>query len=296
MFFRRKPRPTYRSQQSNWVNPRLIGLTLLAVSVGLLLHTATLDESESTSFGIKVLHSPVTLANGVRNWVIGTYDGLMANLNARQELEETRAELEAAKRAITELRFQLQRHEAIRDALKLPQEAAYQTLPAIVLMRDLRFTGDLVINRGLGDGVERNMPVWTGDGLVGRTRTLNEHRALIQPITDPGSAVGVYVEDTPIAGILRGNEDGRTMLLTDQYKENILETNLEAAPGQRVFTSGAGMVFPRGLLAGTVSDVTTESGIVVEPAVDFRSVQSVLVYMDTTMRDELLSLLSGEER
>lgn len=293
MLYQSKKRLSYRPQKTNWITPRLFGIILLLASVGLLLYTASQDESQATSFGMRVLHSPITLANGVRNYVGGSYDSLMANINAKRELEALKLELEEARHTITELQFKLSRHDAIRDALKLPREAQYQTIPAIVQMRNHRFTKDLIINRGSSDGLEKNMPVWTEIGLVGRTRTLSDHFSLVQRITDPGSSVGVEIANTPIKGILRGSDDGETMLLTDQYRDQVYETGLDPIPGQQVFTSGDGMIFPGGLLAGTVSDVTSDYGIVVEPAVDFRSVQSVLVHTDTTLRDELVLLLDG---
>jgi cell shape-determining protein MreC len=51
-----------------------------------------------------------------------------------------------------------------------------------------------------------------------------------------------------------------------------------------VFTSGLGGIFPEGVRVGTVSRVgTAENGLMkevqVKPAVDFRSLEEVLVYM-----------------
>ena len=136
------------------------------------------------------------------------------------------------------------------------------------------------------------MPVWTVQGLIGRTIRMKEHASRVMPLTDPGSAVGCYVEGTSYEGVVCGMEEGKQLLLQEQHLIGGGDEKLFPQPGQAVFTSGQGLVFPRDLLVGYISDATSEEGLVVEPAVDFESVKSVLIITTTFLEDEMLSLLT----
>lgn len=216
------------------------------------------------------------------------------NFNARDELLAMKDEIELLRRENIELNFKLQRYDAYRAALNLPDQTDYYTVKAVVITHDWRFTRDIIINRGAADGLAINMPVWTTSGLVGRTRRLNDRFSKVQLLTDPGSAVGVYIEGSQYEGILRGHEDGDKLLLTDLHLVDLGDEMNLPQPGQAVYTSGVGIIFPRGLLAGHISEESSDHGYIVEPAVNFLSVKAVLVYINTAYREEFLSLLTGE--
>ncbi len=217
----------------------------------------------------------------------------MDNFRAKKELEEARELIAKQNEELTELRYKLRRFESYKAAENMPDED-YPTVKAIVLNRDNRLTDTLIINRGTRDGLDVNLPVWTTEGLIGRTYKVSGHFSRIQPITDPGSAVGVWVEGTPYEGILRGTEDGNQLVLTDQHLVSSGSELLVPEPGMRVMTSSRGLVFPENILCGTITDATTEEGMVVETAADINSVQAVYVLANTAMKEEILSLATEE--
>ncbi|MBI1390820.1 MAG: hypothetical protein GC154_20515 [bacterium] len=293
MFFQKETKNPYRPKKTNWISPRLIATALIVASLGLILFYAPIQNRTATTPFQKVVMAPVTFLQTIRSFGANSYQRLAANFASREEVERLRAEVKDLNQENTQLRFKLQRHEAYISALRLPREVEYQTLAAIVVFRDFRLTHDIIVNRGTADGLTVNMPVWTDEGLVGRTRRVSQNYSKVQILTDPGSAIGVYVENTPYEGILRGSEDGG-LVLEDLHLTGIGDEIKPPLPGQEVRTSGTGMVFPRGLLAGRIAYATSSQGVLVEPVVNANSVQSVLIFTNTGYREEILSLLLGE--
>ncbi|MDP8246110.1 MAG: rod shape-determining protein MreC [Candidatus Hinthialibacter antarcticus] len=293
MLFRPEKQNPYRPKKTNWISPRLIAGTLVLIAVVLMLLYAPLPNRTSSSPFARVLLAPLSLLQSARGFAFNTARRISDRFISLEEVETLRGDIQGLQAENTKLRFQLQRHEAYVDALRLPREVEYQTLPVIVLFRDFRLTHDIIINRGGNDGLAVNMPVWTGEGLVGRVRMVTKNFAKVLVLTDPGSSIGVYVEGSPYEGVLRGSNGSTQLVLEDLHMTTQGEEMHSPTPGQEVRTSGTGLVFPRGLLAGYVSSVTSDTGIAVDAALNINTVQSALVFTNTSYRDEVLSLLDS---
>ncbi len=293
MLFRPEKKNPYRPKKTNWVSPRLIAGTLVFIAIGLMLAYAPLPNQASASPFARILLAPLSLLQSARGFAYNTAQQISDRFISLEEVETLRSDIASLQEKNTQLRFKLQRHEAYADALRLPREVEYQTLPVIVLFRDFRLTHDIIINRGANDGLTVNMPVWTGEGLVGRIRKVTDNFAKVLVLTDPGSSIGVYVEGSHYEGVLRGSDGSTQLVLEDLHMTTQGEELSSPQPGQEVRTSGTGLVFPRGLLAGYVSSVTSETGIAVDAAVNINAVQSALVFTNTSYRDEVLSLLDA---
>ncbi|HOJ60739.1 MAG TPA: rod shape-determining protein MreC [bacterium] len=294
MRFQTGNRASSRRKKQPWLSPKTLGTGLLLLSTGLMLYFIGEERTLSSSPLSRALLVPAAFLQNAHDsgWRLAV--SVLDNFRAKQELDTLREEMARLQQENLELRYQLRRHEAYRDALGLPREEMVPSVAAIVLFRDNRMALSLIINRGAQDGLQVNLPVWTRDGLVGRTHKITRHHARVQPLTDPRCAIGVYVEDSSYEGILRGSEEGGHLLLTDLHLVSPGGEMMRPQPGQRVFTSGTGLVFPRNLLAGFVSDATSDKGYVVRPAVDVHSVKSVLILLNTPLREDVLPLITGE--
>jgi len=97
----------------------------------------------------------------------------------------------------------------------------------------------------------------------------------VLPITDPASGVAALVQRSRETGVLGGTGDGRCEL-------RYLDPDADVATGDTVLTSGAGGIFPKGLLVGTVTAVKQDRrapGKVAEvrPAAALRKVEEVVL-------------------
>jgi rod shape-determining protein MreC len=300
MLYDSDQRPAYRRKKIIWVSPRTLGVFFLFLALLLMLFYAVRDENNYKTPFERFISAPVVAFQKVRSLTTGFFSDLFENFSAKRELDAMQAKLRDLQLENGRLMYRLRRFEAYREALELPNEQELPTVPAIVITHDNRMTHSMIINRGTVDGLRVNMAVWTGYGLVGRTTpSLTEHRAKVQPITDPRSTIGVYIQDTGYEGVLKGTEEGEFLILSDLFRVGNQEEVHFPEAGQAVYTSGRGRVFPGNLLVGFISDATSEEdysddGYVVTPAVNINTVQSVLVIMNTKLQEETKQLLAEE--
>ena len=137
----------------------------------------------------------------------------------------------------------------------------------------------VTINKGLMDGIDKNMAVLTEKGLVGRVVEADPNSSKVQLILDPRSSVGTLVQraESRVTGIVVGDLDNPTM--PDMV--NIPKT-ADVVEGDIIVTSGFGGVFPKGLPVGIVTTLKNDDGgllkiAVLEPAVDFQRLEDVVV-------------------
>ncbi len=169
-------------------------------------------------------------------------------------------EIEQVRRENQELRLQLDRVRAVeeenrrlRELLGWTRASPWRARVCAVLARDpVAWWRSLHVDAGSRDGLRPGLPVVTPEGLVGRVDRVGPATAEVVLLGDPRCRVSVVVRETGETGILgnlaAGVLDHRLVELTH------LPRNLAVRPGQTVFTSGLGGVFPPGIFVGTVAD------------------------------------------
>jgi rod shape-determining protein MreC len=210
-------------------------------------------------------------------------------------IEELKADLESSRLENIRLKQQMSEFNSYREAMRFPHDPEFPGIVAIVKLRDYRLTESIIIDRGTNDGITVNRPVYCPEGLVGRTLKVSAHFSKVQPITDPGSVLTVYIEGTTDEGFLRGSSEKNTMILSDLHMNGSGDETVTAQPGMRLLTSGTGKVFPRDLVVGVIESTTAEEGYICRPLADIQSVRSVIVLKTNSLQDEMLSLLVDDE-
>jgi rod shape-determining protein MreC len=203
-------------------------------------------------------------------WTLVTEIGRLRTENARLAAEVARLREENA-------RLQDAAQEAVRlRALLALKDHPYRTVSARMIGRDPgHWFETLLVDRGLADGIRRNDPVLTSDGLVGHVIETAGSWARVLLIVDPRSAVGVFVGKMRDAGVAEGQ--GRPML-----RVRYLSRDADIRPGDVVVTAGLGEIYPRGLPVGTVVTVTRTAGdlfqeALVRPGADLNHVEEMLI-------------------
>jgi len=173
----------------------------------------------------------------------------------------------------------------LRRLLHLEERHPYNLVAASVVARSLdRLGGSLTIDKGTADGVEPGRAVLTPDGLVGRAERSTPHETRVLTLLNRDCAVAARIERTRVDGVLEW-EFGNQPVLNLHY----ISSQEDVKVGDRVVTSGLGGIFPVGIRIGTVAKVALDPNglmkeILVDPAVDFRSVEEILVYTPSDLR------------
>jgi rod shape-determining protein MreC len=148
------------------------------------------------------------------------------------------------------------------------------------------FEWTITIDRGSDDGIAVDMPVVTGSAdaplLVGRVIRVTPMSSAVQLLIDRDFGVAGVLSTSREAGIVegRGEDDLRMDLLAPGIE--ISETEPEPVFTLGYEVNGQPGIYPPGLLIGTVSRAfsrpdSVESFVTIRPAVDFSTLQDVLV-------------------
>jgi len=206
-------------------------------------------------------------------------------VNVRRENERLKAELAAVKSDQARLiELETENHH-LTDLLDLKDVLGGNSIAANVIGSDANsFARTLTIGQGSSSGVRAGMPVLSFQGVVGKVIVVSPHAARVLIIDDHNSALDAFDQRTRTRGIVAGVvDDGITM--------KYVERSEDVRPGDTIVTSGLDGIFPRGLLVGSIKSVMGEGpgmflNVSITPAVDFRSLEQVLVITEMPEQPE----------
>ncbi|HEU6447244.1 MAG TPA: rod shape-determining protein MreC [Verrucomicrobiae bacterium] len=222
------------------------------------------------------------LSNGARELPPALANSVLPRrelLHEIDRLEQTNQELKVLQLQANAV---AKENEQLRAALAWQRQQPWKLKLANVIARDpANWWRTIQIDAGFLDGVRANLPVLTTDGLVGRTIAVEPHRSQVILIGDPNCRVSALVDDPARdIGILSasGPLDNSFAQLT------YLSGNATLKAGQKVFTSGEGGVFPKGIPVGQIVDAQqVDFGLYTEARVklsaDFGSLERVWVLL-----------------
>ena len=220
-----------------------------------------------------IQHTVLAPVNAVVGWLDAGVGVYWENQKLKKRLAQMQMEADAMRQDRVE-------NARLRGLLHLSQENPSDLTSARVVARSLdRLGGSLTIDKGEKDGVLPNRAVITPDGLVGRVDRSTSHEARVLTLLHRDCSVAVRVGRSRVDGVLQWEFGDRPML-------NLLYVSAreDVQSGDEVLTSGLGGIFPEGVRVGTVTRVNVaENGLMkevqVKPAVNFRSLEDVLVYL-----------------
>lgn len=150
--------------------------------------------------------------------------------------------------------------------------------PRVISMISGAYARGARIYAGLAQGLENNMTVVDGQGLVGRVMNVGISISEILLITDLNSRIPVRIERSRQNGIAAGSNEA---LLSLEF----LPLNPDVQVGDRVLTSGDGGVFAPDLLVGTVEKIEDDR-IYIKPASRLNDLNFVTVVTTNAQEDQ----------
>ena len=147
------------------------------------------------------------------------------------------------------------------------------------------------INRGSLDGVAINMIAIDGMTILGKVVEVYSHYSKILFLDNNDQYISVIFEKNNIKGILKGNRNNQenTMSLMHIYNEE--KDAIKA--GEKVYSSGKGLLFPPGYLIGKVKTINKincfENKIIIENDYDIKNIQYCEIILEENS-------ISGEDQ
>ena len=197
-------------------------------------------------------------------------------LQENDELKKKNSELETQLRELEMIKAE---NTTLQEYMNLTDKySSYETIPAYVINKDVsNYSSTLVLNVGTKDGITENMTVISDKGLVGHVISVSESTCKVQVIIDSASTVSSTISTTNESIICKGTLENNQVL-----RATYIPTGAELIQGDLVYTSGVGGIYPKGIHIGTIKEIITTSNktdryAIIEPAVDFSKVYTVLV-------------------
>ena len=261
------------------------GYLFLAVTLGqILLISAQVNSKsgvpiiESVTFG--VFSEVQRVLSGGFSGIRRVWTGYVGLRHLKVENDALKRDLAAAQVAVQAQRALADRARSLERLLDLRDHLALRTVAAEIIgaaaMPDFR---TLTIDKGTRDGVRADMSVIAPAGIVGRLVVPSLRSAKVQLLIDRNAAAGAIIERTRAQGVVVGGGDDRLRM---EYVSDVFDVIV----GDVVVTSGIDGIYPKGFIIGRVEAVERAGGsdkrIVIKPAVDFSSLEEVLVVLTPT--------------
>ena len=224
-------------------------------------------------------------ATGAVSSVTDSWQNYFALQQIRRENERLKQEVTELGVALQQERSAAQQTHALQKLLDLKSATPFRTAAAAVIGSGADPTfRTMTIDKGTQDGLGIDMAVISPSGVVGRILVPTARASKVQLIIDRDAAATVMVERTRASGVVTGlgsvdSLDFQVGLLKLDY----VPGSADVKKGDRVVTAGTDGIYPKGLLIGEIQStdrVVGEWRIKIKPAVDFSSLEAVLVVLE----------------
>ncbi len=279
-----------KNQMSHTNRYILLGLSIFCV---LMMVLSSFSDKVGGPFKTVANVTVIPLQQGM-NQIGGWMGDMKDNFSTMKQLKSENKKLREQVDALTTENNYLQddryEFERLQELYKLDQNyAEYEKTAAHVIGKDAgNWFGTFTIDKGSKDGIEVNMNVLAGSGLVGIVTDVGPTWAKVRSIIDDSSNISAMAISTSDTCIVSGD---MALMGTGQIAFSQMENNDNVvAVGDQIVTSYISDKYLQGILIGSVSEVNVDSNNLtrsgyITPAVDFKNIQEVLVI--TTTKAEL---------
>ncbi len=186
----------------------------------------------------------------------GVKDKYVVLRDARSENEQLRTQVAQLEAERLKLQEQVRLTEQTSKLLGITLPMAGRVVSARVVGRDATiWYRTVILDKGLTSGIEKDQPVITDQGLVGRVETVTLNAARVLLLTDEKHASGAVAQssESRVMGIVQGtsNSYGKSNLRCEL--KLVGANGAKPAVGETIFTSGQDGFYPRGLIIGKVA-------------------------------------------
>lgn len=261
---------------------KILGAVLGALILGAVI--AGIAHSDSTplsSAAVTIMKPFQQLSASIGNGI----SGFCNHFRSSDTLQKENAKL---KQQIADYQGELADYENTKRTLKTYEEFLevkaehqdYKFVSASILSKDTNDAfGSIILSKGTSKGVKLNDPVIYGKNLVGIVTDVNATTCTVTTFSSPKFNAAVYEARSNVLGYVTGFEDGAGK---NYCKLPGLDKNSSIATGGVVCTLGIGGVFPKGLIVGTVSEISKSKSDIsyyakIESNIDLNEIHDVFI-------------------
>lgn len=268
-------------------NRKLITLLVsLMFFIGILWYS--FNNFGSAPYIQQVVNDITSVAGRVISKPVNALNGLFSDINNLQNTFEENKELKAKLDELATMQAELttvtSENQKLQEELDLQATLTdYNTISGTVIARNPdKWIDQVVIDRGNRDGLVNGMSVMSNNGLVGRVVEVNPTSSKVTLLTTNDEAAvytsaEIALEDETLFGVINGYDTNRKALIMEQ-----ITSTSTIEEGATVTSSGLGGLVPKGLLIGTVSEVSLDrhglgQRVYIEPATNFEDIRFVTI-------------------
>ena len=278
-----KKRKTKRSLSSKYL---LLILTGICISVILLSFTFNISGGPLNAVAGYVFIPMQNGINQVGSWVSKQADKLENLSVVMAENDELKKQVEALTVELNTIKLERYELENLRELYDLDQKyPSYEKVAANVIGKDAgNWFHTFTIDKGTNDGIEVNMNVMAGSGLVGIVSDVGPNYAKVKAIISDTSSVSGMVLTTSDNIIVSGSLQKMNENMSIEFS-GLNDRDNEVQVGDPVVTSYVSYDYQQGILIGYIKEITTDSNNLtrsgtITPAVDFEHIEEVLVILN----------------
>ena len=264
-------------------------LIILLLVIGFLFITWSIfytsqERTEPTwvEYVVRLILFPLQKAtNSIVNFAVNTWETIGSLARLHRENHELREELVRLELKLAQLEGLKAENDRLREVAGFRTGSDIPLLPAEVIGRSPSpWMETLIIDKGEKDGLARNMPVISKEGLVGRLFRVGPDFSEVILLTDSrdGNSMSGVIERTRDLVYIYGYSSGRKGYCL--VRPSDLDVDIQV--GDKILTSGASLHFPRNILVGVVQEVRDHDDVfareaLMKPVVNFSRLEYVFV-------------------
>lgn len=227
----------------------LIAVILIAV-IAMFLNRKN-QEKPLESVVRKASAPPATFFSKFGSWTSDKFSFLTEIGTLKRDNQNLFEENVNLKAQIAKLEDVKNENNELRAQIELAPREEFELTSAFLIGRDLDLQSEVVhLNRGKRDGIEEQMAVIIGDGvLIGKVIKVLEASCDVELLISRSSKVNAEIVKKETKGIARG-QFGTSIVL------DMIPQAIKIEKGEPIITSGVGGILPRGLLIGYTQEAT----------------------------------------
>ena len=259
-------------------NVSILAAAVFLQVIGLAVQIKRKSENDSTRLiRVWTITAVTPLEKGIVRLQTGTsniWHDYVYLRGVRQENRDLQQKIQQLQLEQVRLKQDAEQARRLQALLGFKEQFIDQTVAAQVIgSSGSEQSRTVYLDKGANDGIKTGMPVISASGIVGKVIQVLPRTSQVLLINDQTSGVGTILEQSRLQGVLKGKASGELALDKVMAEEDV-------KAGERVLTSGGDQIFPKGLLVGTIGNVTRGKeflDVTVKPATALTHLEEVLV-------------------